>query len=54
MTHVTAAPWSFHHRTHAHNNITRVGIRQPYIDSCFGLVRPHQHHIADALGGEFF
>ena len=33
----------------AQNRITRAGIMQATLDSCFGLLRPHQHGIANIL-----
>ena len=40
-THSNTNPRSAQYLTHAHSNIIRAVTA---MDSCFGLVRPHQHH----------
>ena len=30
LSHITPAPWCGHDSTHAHNRITRAGIKQPW------------------------
>ena len=43
MTHSNTNPRSGQYLTHAHRHIIRAVAA---VDSCFGLVRPHQHGIA--------
>ena len=43
VTHSDTNPWPGPYLMHAHSHITRA---VSAMDSCFGLVRPHQHDIA--------
>ena len=48
----TLPPWYGLHRRHTHNHITRAGISQATMESCFGL-RTHHPGIADTCQGGF-
>ena len=43
MAHSNANPWSGQYLAHAHSHITPTVAA---MDSCFGLVGPHEHGIA--------